>query len=318
MKAVKMGLPALSLVILLFLVAYADPSRFLGIIKSANARLIALGLLISVFSIFLRTVRWWCILQDVNVKSLFPVQTLGMALSNFTPGKVAEPVKTVLLKIRSGVDVSISLPSVVWERVMDVIVLLMLSSLALVMLPLQGNLLLFGVFGATIFAGLAMVALAVLYNKRFGMFIFRIVRKLHFLSRISDSFVKTFCEGKFQKRRLVAGFVITLVAWILDGTVIWLALSAVGISITLPLAPGILSLATIIGIVSMLPGGIGGTEAATAVILRAIGIEVSLAITGSVIARFMTFWVNQLLGGVSLVYLSRSAEVADAIKGIVK
>jgi uncharacterized protein (TIRG00374 family) len=318
MRAAKIGFLGFSLAILIFLVIYANPSRFVQIMRGADIAMIVAGIAVATVSISLRTVKWWLLLPQVKARTLLPIQLLGMTISNFTPGKFAEPAKTVILKLRTGVDVSLSLPSIVWERVIDVLVIIILSAFALAMLPFEGNLLTLGLLGAAAFTALALVALAVLYSRKFGTWLFRFARKFPFLSRISDNFISTFYGTRFSKGRIAGSFAVTFLAWVLDGIAIWLGMKAIGISIGLAATPGILALSTAIGIASLLPGGIGGTEAVMAIILGAVGIEPSLAITGAILARFMTFWYNQLLGGLSLVYLSRSLDVSSAMKSLLK
>ncbi len=318
MKLAKLAVLVFSVAILAFLVIYANPERFVQIIRGADVLLIVAGMAAVSVSLGLRAIRWWLILPRAKLAPLLPIQLLGTTISNFTPGKVGEPAKTVILKLKSGIDVSSALPSIVWERVLDVLVLIMLSAFALAFLPLQGDLLLLSLAGAGMFTALIIGALLVLYSRTFGTRVFRLARRLPFLSRISEGFIQTFYETRFSKARIFGSFVVTFVAWVLDGITVWFALSALGIGLDIAIAPGILALSTIIGIASLLPGGIGGTEAVMAVLLGAIGIEPSLAITGSILSRFMTFWYNQVLGGVSLIYFSRSAEVGSAIKALMK
>jgi uncharacterized protein (TIRG00374 family) len=315
MKFLKIAVTAVSFAILAALIAYADPAKLVPILSNARLEIIAGALGLSVISMMLRVAKWKALLGKASFGALLPIQMLGMTISNFTPGKMGEPAKSLILKLRSGIDVSQSFPSIIWERVVDVLVLVVLAATAFAFLPLTGNLLILGALGMAAFLGLAMLALLVLHSKKVGLRLFGFARKFPILRNISEDFVKTFYEVRQGKKALVACLVLTAAAWLLDGVVFWLSFLAIGIQLDVALFPGILALATAVGIASSLPGGLGSSEVVLAALLGLLGVEAVFAVTGVLLARFLTFWFVTAVGGISMAYLGRKIDLRSALGG---
>ena len=78
------------------------------------------SLALALLNYFLRFVRWAYYLKVLGIKIPLSVSSLvflsGLAMS-ITPGKMGEVLKSHLLRDRTGVPVSISLPVVVMERI---------------------------------------------------------------------------------------------------------------------------------------------------------------------------------------------------------
>ena len=69
-----------------------------------------------------------------------------------------------------------------------------------------------------------------------------------------------------------------------------------GANITLQQAIFIFTFSMIVGAISMMPGGLGSTEATAVFLLMAIGIDFEIAFLGTVIIRIITLWFAILLG----------------------
>ncbi|MBI4153839.1 flippase-like domain-containing protein, partial [Candidatus Woesearchaeota archaeon] len=114
-RKVKILSIAISIFILVLLVLFANPEKFAALVAGSDKSMVIAALGVSTFAIILRILKWR-VLVGVPFRKLVPVQLVGVTASNFSPGKIAEPVKSLILKIREGLPVSSTLPSVVWER----------------------------------------------------------------------------------------------------------------------------------------------------------------------------------------------------------
>ena len=257
---------------------YADPAQVAATLANANLHYAALGVLTGIVALLVRVKKWAVLLEKSFIETAHS-QIAGVTISNFTPGKIAEPVKAILLKKRAGVDVSKSLPSIFWERVVDLSVVMILSLFVFTTLPLGGNLRVLSFSGIAIFGGIALVAIAVIYNQRFGRIIFRIARKFPILNRLSENFIENFYSVRVKKRNVGKCFFWTFAAWLLDSVTFYITFLALGVD----------------------PLGIAGVGSVAAVSLVFL-------------FRIMTFWLSVFVGMISLFYLGRKADVFEAVR----
>ena len=301
----------ISFAILGLIIWFSDPATVFSLLSKVDKTYIVYGILISTLSMLLRVAKWSVLLNKVKFFGTIPIQWFGIALSNFTPGKIAEPVKSIVLKITDGIPVSVSLLSVVWERLIDVIVLVILSLFAFQAISLSSNLFVLGLAGLGVFVALIVVVITVLANQKFGFWIFGVIRKFPILKRLSPDFIKTFYKTRIKSSRVLASFILTLIPWILDGVALYLVFLSFGVSLSPLLLAGMVALSTIIAIASFLPGGIGSFEVIIVVLFSFVGVEHALALTAVLLFRFITFWYGILLGGLSFVYLSKKIDIKN-------
>ena len=91
---------------------------------------------------------------------------------------------------------------------------------------------------------------------------------------------------------------------------LYLVFLAVGIELSPLMLASIFALATLIGFITALPGGIGSTDVVMAVFLGYFGVEKSMAVAGILLARFLSIWYINLLGGISLIYLIKKLKIS--------
>ncbi len=303
-----------SFAILILIVWFANPIKLAETASTANKTILLLAIIVSTLSLSCRVLRWKFIVKNCSFKELFPIQMLGMTISNFTPGKIAEPAKALLLKARKGIAVSESLASIVWERIFDLVVLLILAIFGVHLTLTGSEFFIFGLIGIGIVAVVVSTAFLALQIRSFGMRLFGIAKKFPILRRISDEFINTFYETKFKKKMLGLSFVTTTAAWILDAVILYLVLLSLGVESNVLVLAGIISISGILGIASSLPGGLGSTEIVMTLLLGVTGVPATTAITATLLMRFISFWYNALLGGISFVYLSKKIDIWSILK----
>ncbi len=314
MKKYKIALFTVSIVILIAIIWYANPVLMAQRISQGNIYFMIAALALASCNVFLRTLKWKVLLKDVGLLELIPVQILGMSISNFTPGKVGEPFKALILKARKGINVSEGLTSIIWERIMDLIVLVIFSTFFIAFMSLTFDLLYMGIIAIVIFVSGISVLILILMSKKIGMKIFGFIRKFPVLNRISEQFMEQFYKStKIQKRRIGASFVITVFCWIIDAAVFKLSFMALGIDIGIFAFAGFIAFSTLVAVASSLPGGIGSFEAVIVVLITTLGVSTVDATTGIMFARFATIWYGTMLGAVSFAYLSKKVDIRAAL-----
>ena len=252
----------------------------------------------------LRTLRWHIFLRMAGAfppfLTSFRTQLIGFSLT-MTPGKVGELYKCYLMEQRTGVPAARTAPIVLFEKLMDAAAFAGLALFAAALLPSLGE----SVSGAArtllvvIGLGIAIALVArTLSVESFGRFLLPLARR----SRLSAKLVSAAELALAGSADVLTGSVvarnlaISFVARTCDGLAVTWTAWALGIQI--PVLGGVFALnsAGTLGGLSMLPGGIGVVEASMSVILAGFGASPAAALAGTLLARFLTFWLWVAMG----------------------
>jgi len=95
---------------------------------------------------------------------------------------------------------------------------------------------------------------------------------------------------------------LTLPAWAAQGLATWLLCRELGYELDPLLATGFYALAMVGGALSMLPAGLGGTEALLTGLLVLHGAPLATALAITVLVRLLTLWLAVAIGALALLY----------------
>jgi uncharacterized protein (TIRG00374 family) len=281
---------AWSLVVLLAVLAWG--SEALTRPSGAAAGAFALATLLSFAANHaLRFLRWHMMLRAEGCappwRRSLSIFLAGLALLP-TPAKAGVAVRSLLL-LEEGVPVHVSLGAYFVERLTDLIGLVMLASLLLGaasgpswVVPL--------LIGLT---GLLLVFSAPAILRTWQPDAARSPR----LAAAIDWFRRFFIDAAEMMAgwRLPAFVAIGAVANVATGLLLWFLLSATPAG-DLAAASGIVALSHLSGSLSMLPGGIGGFEAAMLAQLQVLGVPVAQALVALAAVRLATLWGSVAVG----------------------
>jgi len=303
-----------SLITLLYagMMIYLESERdFVGTVAFDSAKLVLmLGMVL--FSFLIRYVRWAWLLSragySVNWTRGFVAYLCGFAYTA-TPGKVGE-----LLRIRYFQDESVPhkvvISAFIYERSMDLIVVLALSSLSLVFLNYMELLLGFVVIVMT------MLLLLVVNLRQMKKIAFSLRRRgLVRMSRLLRLFIKSIGHLAVWLTAVdvLVSLIMGAIAWSLVSLTFYLI--CVGLSIDGDLLEliGIYPIAMLAGAASMIPGGIGSTEVGIVSLLLSYGVASGSALTAAISVRVVTLWFAMLLGMVCVQYQEIIRRKRDAL-----
>lgn len=298
------------------LIYFSDVGRTAEVLSRANFFYIFIGLIIWLVNAVLRTLRWQYLLEKIHSRIPF-FQTMkvfiaGLFISNITPGKTGDPFRSILLKKVQGSKVSKTLPSIMFERVFDVIITVLLSLLGVFIIFPSFSQISFLIFVAIIFYVLAFSAALYIItsesrtekvlSKIYSIFSF-IPRINKFKNKINDfskNLYKSFFNYK-NKKTVFMTFVYSLLIWILEGATLFVSFKALGLEVTMISTIVIVPIAALISILTFLPGGIGSAEIITVLFFTSL-FPLSLAeVTATaLLGRFLSFWIYVALGTVLL------------------
>lgn len=304
----------LATLVFLALAAFADIAKLSTTLAHFRWEFFFPALGLTLVNYFLRFVKWQLFLQRLGVRGLRRADSLAVFVGGFTmvltPGKVGEFLKAFLLKQIHGIPLSRSAPIVVAERVSDGLAMALLGSLGLASTPL-GLPLVASITGSSL-------ALVIIVQRRSWMTaLLRWGERLPWIARISDP-LRMLYESAYQLfnwRTTLVAVAIGTVAWALEGLALYFIFLGLGLPPSATLlgqAIFILALSTIVGAISLLPGGLGAVEfGLTGLVLLLVSPERSLAVAAAVLIRLATLWLGTGLGMVAL-FLYRQRFFASA------
>jgi glycosyltransferase 2 family protein len=263
-----------------------------------------LALLLSSFNYGLRFLKWEYYLRLLGVPKVPTWESLLVFLSGFvltiTPGKVGEVFKSAVLQKTHGVDMAVTAPIVVGERLTDVI--------AIVALVIVGSL---GFQGGLVWAalgGLAVVVVLVivLWDRPLSALLAHIDRRGGPLSahlpRIHTA--RTSLVKVVSLRTLPLPTMLSLVGWTAEGVGLWALLDGFGQSTPPVVAFFFYATSTLAGALVPVPGGLGVAEAILQGGLSELGgVPAAVATGAMLLSRFATLWWAVIVGFAALALL---------------
>jgi len=235
----------------------------------------------------------------------------GFSLTS-TPGKAGEAVRLWFLKSGHGIPYTRSLPLMLADRIIDMWAVLILGLVAIAgFAEYQWQ-------GAALALLIAGVSLPILFPRRFepvldavhslaprhGQLVDRVRRVMKSMADLSSW------------RTYGVTLIPTVVGWLAECAALFLLLKHFDADVTLLNAVFIFSFSIIVGAISMLPGGLGSTEATIVILLKALGVDLGIALAATAIIRITTFWfavaIGVLLMPVAMNAAARSARIPTA------
>jgi uncharacterized protein (TIRG00374 family) len=238
--------------------------------------------------------RWHIYLKkmgyETTLKESLVIFVSGLSMSA-TPGKIGLLIKSQMLKKLSGRSFISSTPVIAAELYMDMIGLSVISLLAV------------GLFAKGMWAALILCVLPLLaLNQKFSGFCIDILAKIPSLKHRADDLRKAVDDmfGLFGFRTLIASFAITLIAWTSEGVALTLILNGLGFDMGIIKSTAIFGFSTLIGVISMLPGGLIVTDAGLMGLIVHEGVPAQAAGLATIMARVFTLWLAVGIGSIVL------------------
>ncbi len=309
---------ALLLVVVVFgAVLYADAAALRAALGGFDLRVLPVALALSSANYAIRFARWQLYLAHLGIavprRVSGEVFVSGLSMT-ITPGKLGELLKCFMLKDRFGIGVATTAPVVVAERYTDIVGIVLLAALGALRFPDAGPLL---VAGAAVVVGVLVAALVSdTLTERAGA---ALARSL-FRGRMPDlDWARASAAGfrrLLQGTPLVLGTALATLAWFLECAAFLVVLRGFGeTGVGVLGATVTYATATLAGALSMLPGGLGATEAGMAALLGGLGVGRATAASATLVIRACTLWWGVAVGTVALLAQGDRARRALATAG---
>ncbi len=289
----------------LFLVARSvDIGAAWDVARTAQPGWLALLLGFIGVDLLTRALRWKVLLSPVGRvrygESLASLM-VGYLANNVLPARLGEFVRSHDLGERSGISKSTILGTIVVERVMDTLVVVVIAAVAIFVLSVRG------IVASAVLVGLAVTALLVVAivvglvahrlpgADRASAFINRWPRIHGLLVRLRAGLAVT---GNLQV--MAASLIFTLVSWSCAVLGFAVAAQSVGIEPTMGQAALLAAGVNLATAVPAAPGYVGTFELAAVTIAASVGIGRESALAFAVLLHAMSLLVTSLGGAVAL------------------
>lgn len=285
-------------VIYLAFTIYANFTQVLHAFGLFNWLLLPLLLLLSFLNYFARFLKWdfYLSIIRVEIKKIDSLSTFmsGLIMS-VTPAKLGEVLKSVLVKEITGVPISKTAPIILAERITDFLSLLIIAITGAYLFDYGGKI--------TIIVAIFFIALIfIISNKKIALPIINFAERISFIKKYIHNIHSAY-ESSYQllkPKPLLQMTVLSLVAWGFECLGYYIILVNFDLNFGFLWAFFSYSFSTILGAISMLPGGLGLTEGSLTFLLVQKQVTMDIAVVTTFIIRVVTLWFAVLVGIISL------------------
>lgn len=328
------------LIIMAVMLYFIGIDEVIEALKLSNLWFVLLAVILQVFTYYLYTLRWHIINKtadmSLGIKKLLPMVLVSLAVNNMTPSGRGggEPVRAYILAKEGKYPFEDTFATVIADRALDTFPFVILAILTIIGIILSFSLdITWIVLLVACVVAITMLVVLLIYvcvNRAFG------VKLTRWIIRIVKRFYKKFDEGT-EKRivEAVMGFQSTMNNLIRDKSIIYYALPlsfiiwifeilrvytvflAFGAHVSPVVIGEVFILASLVGMIPLLPGGLGAVDGIMILFYSRAGITPSISAAATVVERLISFWMTTFLGFIVLpMYgasvLDRSMELAES------
>jgi len=292
---------------------YSDLPELKKSFLSFSWRYLPLVTVLVFLNYVIRFFKWDHYLKLLNIKlsrsESFSIFMSGMIMT-VTPGKFGEVLKSYLLKKVNHTSISKSSPIILAERITDLLAFCLLAGIGSYSLH-KGE--------KVITAGLVVIGLIIFIIGRKPTFIaiLNFFKRIPFVAKHSSKLERAYdsAANLLALKNILFPTIISIPSWFSECLAFYFILSGLGCEVTLFKATFIYCISTIIGALSMLPGGLGAMETSMTGMLILAGVKKSSAVAGTILIRCFTLWFA-VITGAFFFYLNhkRFGDIDDAIE----
>ncbi len=275
---------------------------------------ISLGLLASLLALSLlnyglRILRWHLYARHLGLEPTLKQSAMtyvaGFAMTT-TPGRVGEAFRLWLMERVEGHRYERTLPLLVADRISDMGAVGLLLLVGLSASTAQPWLLAVAAAATSVMVVLALwprsAASAVYHGYRlFG-------RWPRLFGRARKAARDT--AALFTPKLAISTLVLAVIGWAAECFALYLTLHALGAQVGLFFCVLVFTAGMLVGALTLVPGGLGGTEGTMLALLAIAGVPMSIAIPATVVSRVTTLWFAVGLGFAVMPAALRQARAA--------
>lgn len=288
---------AIGILLVILLFWFVSPAAVLHSLESINPVFLLAAILVYALAFLLLTIRWRIIVKhlgaDLPLGEAYQAFTGGVLYSDFTPGRIGDLTRAVLIKER--LDIHKGTVSVIIDRFIDIIVLICLGIAALVIYSSRF---------VSVFSLLALFILTLIFAG-IVVLLWQSTKILFWIQKIPYLGIPAFAAqvqtafSEFLNARKVftKGILLTLIVWILHALRIVLITLGLGYFVPLQELFLIMPLISALSIIPVTLSGLGLVEGGMMTVLTGFGVPTSAALTIAILDRGLTMLFHFAVGG---------------------
>jgi glycosyltransferase 2 family protein len=306
----------LAAVLLYFTLRGLDWASFWEAITGGHYEILLLTIPLASINYFIRAVRWSTLVnteKKVPLLSIFWANMVGYLGNAYLPARAGELIRSAFLGQKSGTGTSFVFATALVERLLDVIALVLIGSIAVLLQSQVSSLLAqaIKVMAAAGVIGLAIVLVAPFQEKWITSLIARIPLPSR-INQIVTEQVGRFLVGMRSLHNLprLAGFIIlTAAIWLLDGLGTMIGVHIISQSLNLGQALILLAALGLSSAIPSTPGYIGVYQFVAVSVLVPFGFSRPSALAYILISQVVGYLVVSFWGLLGLWQINRSKVV---------
>ena len=295
----------ISIVALGIVLSGVDLTRVGDLVRRADPRWVAFAAVLSTLDLAFRGLRWQRLLRPIariRYLPMFGYLLIGYLANNVLPARLGELVRSHYIGDREGISRAAALGTVVVERVIDLVAVVGIATVALLVLSVRG------VVATAVFVGagvavafLAVLALAIVAHRLPGADRVRAIAdrwpKLQDLARSLQGGLQV----ASRPRTVVEALVTSVAAWSCSILAFAAIGQAIGIQLTIGQAALIGSSVALASAVPAGPSNLGTFELAAVKVSSAIGIPADTAFALALLSHATILVVTSVGGAIAFI-----------------
>jgi len=281
-------------------ILYSDFHNFSTAVYEFKYQLTGPIIIIAVIEVILKGLRQQILLKKskiiIPLKSSILLYLSGLSMT-ITPAGSGQIIKSYYLKKKYSFPISKTLPIIIIERWHDLLAITLLIVISLIFV----HSIILSILTIIILGVLSITFTACRISKLFS-FLKWLSKKIPIIDKNLDKI-----NESYNGLRVITGVKITVASWFMSMVcwsldVIVVKLIVVGFGVKLSLFHTIIAIysSLLVGVVTLIPGGLGVTEVTAVGLLLKAGIVLSLASSITLFYRIMSVWFPTLIGFVMI------------------
>ena len=284
------------LIFYVIFIAYSDFEEFSINISQFDFSYLPIILAFVFLGIMIKSLRQQLLYKQIGVFISFKTGILlfisGLSMEA-TPGGSGELIKSYYLKKKFGYPLAKTFPTVIMERLLDLtgiagillIVGLLLDNYSIISLML------------ILLSTLSLIFASGKKKKLFN-FLLSILEKIPILKKQASSFSESYqvfgelTSGKIMTKTLGLSFFV----WMTDAIMIYFIFMGFNLNFDIIFSTFSMYSSLLLGVLTMIPAGIGVTEVSFVEILRGEGVDTATSTSLVILFRLVTIWFLTVLG----------------------
>ena len=305
------------------MILIVGPEEIINAVKNADPFYIGLAVFSQFVTLILLTLRWALVINSLSIRvpkrKLFPMLLVGMMINNITPSGRGggEPVRAYMLSRSSDCSVESAFATVIVDRALDTFPMLFLALITIISMVFF--------FELNMAVIIALVSTVVVISLIFFVFMYmcinesagekivswalKIIRKFYTKEQGTlevkayealANFQKSFKLMIRDKKVAIYGILVSCISWALEIVRVYFVFCAFGVNASIIVIAEVFIISCLLGIIPLLPGGLGAVDGSMVLLYSAAGITSSISAAVTVVERLISFWMVSALGAICL------------------